>query len=294
MKLFELKALLIQKGASLEMPALEARLLLEHAGYSVIKQITDNQAEVEETKVLQALSEMEKRVSGYPMAYILGEKEFWGLTFHVDERVLIPRPDTETLVETALSLAKEADGRILDLCTGSGAIATALAHSLKRPVAMSDLSEDALTVARENYIRLIGEEPDARQGDLLSPWKGERFSLIVSNPPYLTDGWYEIVDEDVKKEPKTAFIGFGEDGLDLIRQIVEDAPAHLETNGYLAFECDYRQCQELSLLLAQKGFTGVNIVQDLSGTARVVYGTYSESPARCPKAPSLWDNGRAI
>ncbi|MBQ0070624.1 MAG: peptide chain release factor N(5)-glutamine methyltransferase, partial [Spirochaetales bacterium] len=191
-------------------------------------------------------------------------------------RVLIPRPDTATLVETALSHVDGKDGRNLALCTESGAIAVALAHSLKRPVAMSDLSPDALSVAKENYTRLIGTPPEARQGDLLEPWKGERFSLIVSNPPYLTDDWYEIVDEDVKKEPKTAFIGFGDDGLDLIRRIVEEAPAHLVSGGYLAFECDYRQCEALSHLLAQKGFAGVNIVKDLSGKDRVVYGKYSE------------------
>lgn len=271
MTLGELKRRLLGLASTLDTPSLEARLILEHLGFSQIAQITDSAQVLEDETIQKAIALMEKRLSGYPMAYILGEKEFWGLTFRVNENVLIPRPDTETLVETALQLAGK-EGRILDLCTGSGAIATALAYTMKRPVAMSDISQEALDVAVSNYERLTGYRAEARLGDLLSPWEKERFSLIVSNPPYLTEEWYNQVDEDVKKEPRKAFVGFGEDGLDLIRKIVEQAKDHLEANGYLAFECDFRQCGPLSELLAQQGFTGVNIIKDLAGKDRVVYG----------------------
>ena len=277
MTLFELKRKLIETGERLEDPMLEARVLLSFLGFSPLRQITDKDEEISETVAGEALAMMEKRASGYPMAYITGVKEFWGMEFKVNENVLIPRPDTETLVETAIDLYKENDlkGDILDLCTGSGAIASSIAKELNRDVKMADISLLASETAKENYERLIGRKADIRVGDLFEKWEGCKFSLIVSNPPYLTAKWCDEVDEDVKKEPRLALYGFDEDGLGIIRRIIKDSGNFLEKGGYIALECDYRQCSMLSKLLETEGYSGVNIKKDLAGKDRVVYGKYN-------------------
>lgn len=276
MTLQELKEKLCAIAHKLEEPMLEARVLLSFLGFSPVSQITEKNSQVDEEIEKKAISLMEKRASGCPMAYITGEKEFWGLTFRVTPSVLIPRPDTETLVEKAITLYRENNfkGKILDLCTGSGAVGTAIAHTLKRDVCISDLSTEALSIAKENYSRTIGREADAREGDLFSPWKGEHFSVIATNPPYLTSLWCDEVSEDVKKEPMMALLGFGDDGLDIIRRIITESVNYLEKGGYLLIESDYRQCADISSLLASMGYMDVNILKDLSGKDRVTYGRY--------------------
>ena len=277
MTLFELKRKLIETGERLEDPMLEARVLLSFLGFSPLRQITDKDEEISETVAGEALAMMEKRASGYPMAYITGVKEFWGMEFKVNDNVLIPRPDTETLVEVAVDLYIENNlqGEILDLCTGSGAVATAIAKELEKDVKLSDISPSAAETAKENYERLIGRTADIRVGDLFEKWEGCKFSLIVSNPPYLTDTWCNEVDEEVKKEPRLALYGFDEDGLGIIRRIIADSGKFLEKGGYIALECDYRQCSTLAKLLETEGYSGVNIKKDLSGKDRVVYGKYN-------------------
>ena len=277
MTLFELKRKLIEIGKNLEDPMLEARVLLSFLGFSPLKQITDKNEEVSQKTADEATSMMEKRASGYPMAYITGVKEFWGMEFKVNDNVLIPRPDTETLVEVAVDLYIENNlqGKILDLCTGSGAVATAIAKELEKDVKLSDISPSAAETAKENYERLIGRTADIRVGDLFEKWEGCEFSLIVSNPPYLTDTWCNEVDEDVKKEPRLALYGFDEDGLGIIRRIIADSGKFLEKGGYIALECDYRQCSTLAKLLETEGYSGVNIKKDLAGKDRVVYGKYN-------------------
>ena len=277
MTLFELKRKLIEIGKNLEDPMLEARVLLSFLGFSPLKQITDKNEEVSQKTADEATSMMEKRASGYPMAYITGVKEFWGMEFKVNDNVLIPRPDTETLVEVAVDLYIENNlqGKILDLCTGSGAVATAIAKELEKDVKLSDISPSAAETAKENYERLIGRTADRRVGDLFEKWEGCKFSLIVSNPPYLTDTWCNEVDEEVKKEPRLALYGFDEDGLGIIRRIIADSGKFLEKGGYIALECDYRQCSTLAKLLETEGYSGVNIKKDLAGKDRVVYGKYN-------------------
>ena len=277
MTLFELKRKLIEIGNDLEDPMLEARVLLSFLVFSPLKQITDKNEEVSQKTADEATSMMEKRASGYPMAYITGVKEFWGMEFKVNDNVLIPRPDTETLVEVAVDLYIENNlqGKILDLCTGSGAVATAIAKELEKDVKLSDISPSAAETAKENYERLIGRTADIRVGDLFEKWEGCEFSLIVSNPPYLTDTWCNEVDEEVKKEPRLALYGFDEDGLGIIRRIIADSGKFLEKGGYIALECDYRQCSTLAKLLETEGYSGVNIKKDLAGKDRVVYGKYN-------------------
>ena len=166
-------------------------------------------------------------------------------------------------------------GDILDLCTGSGAVATSIAKELELDVKLSDISPSAASIAKENYERLIGKKADIRVGDLFEKWEGCKFSLIVSNPPYLTDTWCNEVDEDVKKEPRLALYGFDEDGLGIIRRIIKDSGKFLEKGGYIALECDYRQCSTLAKLLETEGYSSVNIKKDLAGKDRVVYGKYN-------------------
>ena len=276
MKLGELKKELLGVDNTLEDPYLEVRVLLSHLGISEIDQIAYPEKEIDERTAAEAIELFAKRVRGTPMAYITETKEFYGHTFHVDESVLIPRPDTEILVEKAVEIyrKKRYRGKILDLCTGSGAIAASVAFALKKSVCYSDISPKALKTAQRNYKEITGEKGDARPGDLFTPWTGEKFSLIATNPPYLTDKWYEETEESVKKEPENAFLGFGDDGLDIIKKIVQASPQVLEKNGTLLIECDYRQTGKVRTLMSQNGFSDIGTAKDLGGRERVVYGEY--------------------
>ena len=242
-------------------------------GLDEIALITESGKTVSKAEEEKASSLMQQRLSGIPMAYIIEKKEFYGHEFHVTPSVLIPRPDTETLVECAIELAKNfSHPTILDLCTGSGAIATSVSYALSTPVAISDISEEALAIAKANYKAIIGTFPEARCGNLLEPWQDCKFNLILSNPPYLTDAWYEETDKDVKAEPRIAFLGGGSDGLDIIRDIISSAPAVLDKGGYLALEIDYRQAEICGSLLEKNGFEEISIVKDLANKERVIYG----------------------
>ncbi len=277
MTLRELRRTLLSRENTLENPCLEVRVLLSYLGISVTEQITSPERPVAPETAEKAITLFEKRINGTPMAYITGEKEFYGHTFHVDESVLIPRPDTEILVEKAVETyrRKNYTGHILDLCTGSGAVASSVSYALGIDVAFSDISSAALKTAEENYSEITGRTAfDSRLGDLFEPWKGERFSLIATNPPYLTREWYDETEKSVKKEPEAAFIGFGDDGLDIIKKIVLTSPQVLEKNGTLLIECDYRQAGTLASFMVDNGFVNVETARDLGGLERVVYGEY--------------------
>ncbi len=254
--------------------ALDARIILRMAtGMSDIEVLMNPEREIDEGTVSMALALADERRSGIPMAYIMGEKEFYGLPLKVTEDTLIPRPDTETLVDVALRLSELYQRpRILDLCTGSGAVAVAIAHTLSLPVCLSDVSEKALSIAAENYERNIGRKPDARLGSLFEPWSGEHFDIIATNPPYLTELWYEETELDVKAEPSLALIGGGADGLDLIRRIIHEAPDYLTEDGSLAIECDFRQIESCARIFRSEGFSSISVEKDAAGKERVIYG----------------------
>ena len=164
---------------------------------------------------------------------------------------------------------------LIAACLGKAECAglIALAHSLGIPVAMSDISEKALAIASCNYERNIGAAPDARLGSLFEPWRGERFDIIATNPPYLTQSWYEETDKDVKAEPSLALLGGDEDGLGIIRSIISLSPDYLNEGGVLAIECDYRQTESCARILRNEGFSEIAVARDAAGKERVVHGT---------------------
>ncbi|MDA3938583.1 MAG: peptide chain release factor N(5)-glutamine methyltransferase [Spirochaetia bacterium] len=216
---------------------------------------------------------LEKRIYGYPVSYIVNTKEFYGLNFYVDENVLIPRPDSETLVEEAITILKEfpTKKKILDLCTGSGALAIALKHSLPElNVICSDLSAEAVEVCKKNCISILGEELLIIEADLFSTIKW-KFDMIITNPPYLTDIETDLMMKKNWPEPGMA-LRAGEDGLDFIRRIITDSPDYMEKNAYLLIESSIDQTESIKLLLDSGKFYNTRIVKDLSGRNRVTIG----------------------
>ncbi|MGJ7544473.1 peptide chain release factor N(5)-glutamine methyltransferase [Variovorax sp. LT1R16] len=210
-----------------------------------------------------------RRIAGEPVAYLLGEKEFHGLALQVDARVLVPRPDTETLVEWALEVLRECEApTVLDLGTGSGAIALALQHA--RPdarVDAVDASADALAVARENGRRL-GLAVRFAQADWLAG-AAAGYDLIVSNPPYIAAGDPHL--PALVHEPTAALVA-GADGLDDLRRIVRAAPGHLAAGAWLLLEHGHDQAEAVRALLVAQGFGDVQHRHDLAGIARCTGG----------------------
>ena len=213
---------------------------------------------------------LEKRAEHVPLQYITGEQEFMGMTFKVNSNVLIPRQDTETLVEDTLKVI-EPQMEVLDLCTGSGCI---LLSILKNEPTVrgtgSDVSKQALLVAKENA-KLHDLEAEWVRGNLFDNVSGS-YDVIVSNPPYIAQAEIpRLMPEVAQFEPIQALDG-GVDGLDFYRKITEEAPQYLKENGYLFFEIGYDQGQEVQRLMCEAGFTDVAVIKDLAGNDRVVKG----------------------
>lgn len=215
-----------------------------------------------------------RRAAGEPVAYLVGRRGFWTLDLAVTPATLIPRPETELLVEQALArLDAAAHVQVADLGTGSGAIALAIAS--ERPLARvvaTDRSEAALAVARGNAVahRLEGRVT-FRAGDWFEPLAGERFDLVASNPPYIAEGDVHLGEGDLRHEPPSA-LASGRDGLDAIRSIVAAAPGHLLPGGWLLLEHGFDQGPAVRALLAAAGFGEVSTVPDLEARDRVSLG----------------------
>lgn len=268
------------RARGIESPRLDAELIVAHALGVTRTQIIVDQARPlgdDELEKLRAL--VKRRRSHEPMAYLRGEREFYGLVFRVDARVLVPRPDTETLVDVALARTSHVSlsMRQLDLCTGSGCVAIVMAR--KRPTASVraiDLSEGALAVARDNALRLGAYNVAFARGDLfegISP--GDRYDLITANPPYIASAEIEDLMADVRDfEPRVALDG-GADGLDLVRRIVEEAPKHLVPGGVLALEIGAGQADAACALFEARGFRDVRKDRDMARIERVVSGIFA-------------------
>lgn len=255
------------------LPPLEARMLLERVLGKTRAWLIAHADEAAGAEAEQAYAALvERRRQGVPIAYILGVREFYGLELGVAQAVLIPRPETELLVELALErIPGEAAVRVLDLGTGSGAIAVALAH--ERPqarVTAVDVDYAALAVARANAKR-HGASVRFFCGDWFGALCGETFELIVSNPPYVAAGDPHLAMGDVRFEPQRALLG-GADGLDCIRAIVAKAGAHLRPGAWLLFEHGYDQAEACRALLEAGGYREVQSWPDLAGIPRVSGG----------------------
>jgi len=214
---------------------------------------------------------LERRASGVPIAYLTGRREFWSLELEVSPAVLVPRPETETLIEQALEiLPAAAPCSVLDLGTGSGAIAVALAHERPRArIVAIDCSPEALAVARRNAARLVPGRIDARQGSWFEPVARERFDLIVANPPYISAGDPALAA--LAAEPELALIA-GPSGLEALGAIIEGAPRHLQPGGALLLEHGADQAPAVAQLLQDQGFTSIRTYADGAGRPRIARG----------------------
>ena len=213
---------------------------------------------------------IKQRINGRPLAYIINEKFFYGLSFYVDERVLIPRYDTEILVEEALGIINKGnETKVLDLCCGSGCIGLSVASNSDADVILSDISDDALDVARINSGRLGLEEVSFVKSDLFEDVSGS-FDVILSNPPYVTEEEYACLDNQVRDfEPESALLG----GLDFYRRIIPAAVDHLEKGGKLLLEIGCSQADDVSGILEENGYNDICCVKDLAQRDRVIICT---------------------
>jgi release factor glutamine methyltransferase len=260
-------------AAGIDTPLLDARLLLGavlHTDRTGLIIADERPLAPEEYRRYTAL--LDRRCAGDCVAYLTGWREFWGLDFIVTPAVLVPRPDTETLVEAALSLIPPAsESPVLDLCTGSGAVAIALKTEYPNcTVFAADISPAALEIARQNAERLVAGAIVLIQSDLFDTIHGA-FNGITVNPPYIPSGAISHLSPEVRHEPHLALDG-GPDGLDIIRRVVVQAKDHLLPGGVLLIEADPAQMALIHRLFADAGYQSIQFFNDLSGYHRVITG----------------------
>ena len=263
----------------------DALVLLQHAtGKSRTQILAFDETEIDEKVRLKLTALLDRRLKGEPIAYILGEKEFWSLPLNVSEGTLIPRPDTEILVEKALQIALEKleenppNFRILDLGTGTGAIALALASELSLICQKKAIQLDVIGVdLMPEVVKLAQSNAEKNQLDvqfLQSRWfehvEGQ-FDIIVSNPPYIDETDEHLSQGDVRFEPRSALVA-GENGLADLRHLIECAPVHLKDNGYLLLEHGWKQGEEVRSIFWQNHWQGVATIRDYGDNERVTLG----------------------
>jgi release factor glutamine methyltransferase len=256
--------------AGVDAPRLTAELLLAHAlGCDRVRLYLDFDKPLAEPELARYRALVKRRAEGEPTAYLTGVKEFWGRAFRCDARALIPRPETELVVEAALAALPDG-GAALDLCTGSGCIGLTLA--LERPgarVLVADLSPSALALARENAERL-GAKVELLEGDLFAPVpEGLRFDVVTANPPYVPAPEVPGLARELHREPALALDG-GEGGLAVARRLVAEAPARLRPGGTLVVEMHESHAQALPALCLAAGFASAEARRDLAGLPRYV------------------------
>ena len=255
--------------------SLEAGLLLAHAlGTTRARLLSHPDSPVEPAAEQRYRALLERRALGEPLAYLTGAREFWSLPLRITPAVLVPRPETELLVERALALGNVAQARIAELGTGSGAVALALAS--ERPhwrVTATELSAEALAVARANAAQLALSGIDFRQGSWFEPLAEERFDLILSNPPYIASDDPALDEPSLMHEPRLALTP-GADALACLRSIARGAPQHLRTGGWLLLEHGTAQGAALRNELVLAGLRSVRSHHDLAGHERVTEGQY--------------------
>lgn len=267
--------------AGIEYPGLEAEILLS----AILDQdrvyfYTHSHELVDLKRAETYHSAIERRCQLEPVAYILGKKEFMGMDFFVNHHVLIPRPDTEPMVEYLLDYLQvnyPKGAKILDLCTGSGAIGIAIKNYFKQgEVSLSDFSAEALAVAKINASQLVSGDLTLYEGDLFAALpQGETFDVIVSNPPYISQGDMKQLARDIiEYEPHMALDG-GESGLDFYRRIISEAHLHLRENGLLVLEIGDDQTDSVNDLLKNNRYEEIQTIRDLGGHLRCLTGKLS-------------------
>jgi len=253
---------------------LEAELLLAHVLATSRTRLKSHPEEARTASERQAyFALLSRRNSGEPVAYLTGVKEFWSLRLAVGPAVLVPRPETELLVERALALRPERDGTVADLGTGSGAIAIALA--CERPdwrIVATDASPAALAVAQRNAVAAGAGRIEFLEGSWFAPLAGRRFHLLVSNPPYIATDDPVLAHPPLTFEPRTALASESA-GLGALREIIRGAPAHLERGGWLLLEHGATQAPDVARELVVRGFTHVRSHRDLAGHERATEGS---------------------
>ena len=244
----------------------EARLLLAFSlGISKEELITKNTCTLREYD--KFITVLNKRLIGMPYAYIVGHKEFMKLDFEVNKNVLIPREDTEILVQEVLKIGRK---KVLDMCTGSGCIAVSVAKYLEESIVDAvDISERALTIAKVNA-KKNGVVVNFIKSNLFEE-VDEKYDVIVSNPPYIKTEDLETLQIEVKNEPVKALDG-GKTGLYFYQKIIKEAPKHLKENGVLIFEIGFDQAEDVKKLMEKNNFQHIEIMKDLSGNDRVIKG----------------------
>lgn len=263
------------KKRGIASPRLEAEVLLSHVLRCPRLQLyTEFDRPLVEEELNLYRNAITRRRQGEPSAYIIGKKEFWSLDFQVNPSVLIPRPETEILVEQALARI-EGEARVLDLCTGTGCIAIAIAQ--ERPnvyIDAVDISAEACRIAEQNAAHhgVMGRIT-ILQGDLFQPLsRSEKYHVITANPPYVRDDEFDNLSQEVQREPRIALFA-GPDGLDVVRAIINEAPAYLRPGGTLLMEVDPRQIPEIIENIGKPALgehSRCEIIQDLSGKERIL------------------------
>lgn len=273
------KANSILKENGIEDSNLKARILLsdllgKNKEYLMIH---DNE-EIEDGLSNIFFEKIERLKNHEPLQYVINKQEFMGFEFYVDKNVLIPQPDTENLVEEVILLTdflrknEKTELRILDMCTGSGAIAISISKLIRNClVYASDISKDALKIAEENSSRNQANVLFFESDLFEKISKLYKFDIIVSNPPYIESNTINTLSEEVQNEPILALDG-GENGLDFYRKIVKEAKKYLNPNGYLAFEIGYNQRVEVEKILEENGYKNIYSRKDLAGNDRIVVG----------------------
>lgn len=266
------KGMIMLKGNNIDSPKLKARLLLQY----ILKKprqyliVYDNE-QVGKKEQWEYFVNIEKLTKGVPLQHITHQQEFMKMDFYVDENVLIPRPDTEILVEEVIKIAKKMQKpKILDLCTGSGAIAISIAKNVpEAEVHAIDISSNALEIAKKNA-KELGAKVKFIKSNLFNKMENTKFDIIVSNPPYIKKADINNLSQEVRKEPELALDG-GYDGLDFYRKITEQAIEYLKFGSYLCYEIGYDQKEDVIEIIKNQGnYSNTYSKKDLGGNDRVI------------------------
>lgn len=268
------KGMIELKNGNIEEPKLKARLLMQYVlNKSRQYVIVNDREELDNIKEKQYLEEIKILKKGVPIEHITHQKEFMKLSFFVDKNVLIPRQDTEILVEEVINIAKKNNAKkILDLCTGSGAIAVSLAKYLPQAeITAIDISNEALKIAKKNAIsNNVENQITFISSDMFTNLNEEKFDIIVSNPPYIKTNVIKNLDIQVQNEPYIALDG-GKDGLDFYKKIINESYQYLKYNGYLCLEIGFDQkIDVIELIENTESFTGTYSKRDLFDNDRII------------------------